>query len=94
MARTVRKSTGPVWMAAGAAMTLSVAALAQNAAADLRVAEMAIPAKPAMIEPGARQAKQQVMPTSQCGSSLGQFLKALTTPPNPFGSACGQSDNW
>lgn len=94
MARTVRRSTGPVWVAAGAAITLSVAAFAQNAAADARAHEVAVPAKPAMIEPEMQRARHQEMPTSQCGSSLGQFLKALTTPPNPFGSACDLNEDW
>ena len=94
MARTLRRSTGPVWVTAGAAITLSVAAFAQNAAADARVAEVAFPAQPAMIKPEMLQARHQVMPNSQCGSSLGQFLKSLTTPPNPFEAACGPSEDW
>lgn len=75
-------------------MILSVAAFAQNAAADARAYDGAVPANPAMIEPEARQTRHHEIPDSQCDSSLGQFLKALITPPNPFGSACGQGEDW
>lgn len=94
MARTVRGSTGFVSGGAGAAISLSVAALAQNASVDARAYDGTVPANPVMIEPEPRQARHQVVPTSQCSSSLGQFLKELTSPPNPFGSACDLRDDW
>ncbi|WP_379922590.1 hypothetical protein [Erythrobacter sp. R86502] len=94
MARALRRLTGNVWVAAGAAITLSAAAFAQNAAVNARFAEMAIPAPPVAIEPEIPQAKHQVMPTSRCGSSLGQFLKVLTNSPNPFEAGCGLSEDW
>lgn len=94
MARTARGTTGFVWVAAGAAITLSVAAFAQNAATAARAYDGTVPANPVKIEPDPRQARHQVMPTSQCNSSLGQFLKELTSPPNPFGSACDLREDW
>lgn len=94
MIGTARGSTGFVWVAAGAAMILSVAALAQNASADARVSGLAMTSKPAITEPHEHQERQRATPTSDCGGGIGRFLNELISPPNPFGSACDLRGRW
>lgn len=94
MARTARRSNGVVWGAAGAAIAVSVAALAQNAVANVQASELAVIAKPVSAEAVARHARQQAVPASNCGGGLARFLKELTSPPSPFGSDCNWQEDW
>lgn len=94
MARTARKSNGWALSAASAALIASAAALAQNASVDAEVSGSATLARPAVIEPEVQSPRHSAVSSSDCGSGLVQFLKELTSPPNPFGAACDLRDDW
>jgi len=94
MARTARGSTGFVWVAAGAAMILSVTGSAQNGSADAPGSVVAIPAQSAVTEPGVRQLTQQATGDPHCSGGQGHFFRKLTSPPNPFGSSCDLRKEW
>jgi len=75
-------------------MILSVAALAQNGSANAMDSRSPSPAGQTMTKSHAQPERQQAARSGDCGNGLGQLLKELTSPPNPFGSACDLQEQW